>query len=68
MARFMRSTEDLYSPKELAEMLGVPLGSLYRWNYLGTGPLPIRVGRHVRYRPTDVDDWLEQRAAEARAR
>lgn len=64
----MRNDECLYSPKQLAEMLGVPLGSLYRWNYLGTGPLPIHVGRHVRYRPADVNTWLEERAAEARAR
>lgn len=65
---FMRNNEHLYSPKELAEMLGVPLGSLYRWNYLGTGPLPLRVGRHIRFRTTDVDAWLEARADEARAR
>jgi excisionase family DNA binding protein len=64
----MRSNEDLYSPKELAEMLGIPIKSLYRWNYLRTGPLPLRVGRHVRYRLNDVNDWLEERAAEARAR
>ncbi|MHB1209201.1 MAG: helix-turn-helix transcriptional regulator [Acidimicrobiales bacterium] len=64
----MRSDEHLYTPEQLAEKLGIPLATIYRWNYLGTGPLPLHVGRHVRYRPNDVDSWLEERAAEARAR
>ena len=64
----MRNDEYLYSPEQLAERLSIPLATLYRWNYLGTGPLPLHVGRHVRYRPSDVNIWLEERAAEARAR
>ena len=62
------NNEHLYSPEQLAQRLGIPVATLYRWNYLGTGPLPLRVGRHVRYRPNDVNDWLEERAVEARAR
>ena len=62
------SHEHLYSPEQLAQRLGIPVATLYRWNYLGTGPLPLRVGRHIRYRPNDVNYWLEERAVEARAR
>ena len=62
------NNEHLYSPEQLAQRLGIPVATLYRWNYLGTGPLPLHVGRHVRYRPNDVNDWLEERAVEARAR
>ena len=64
----MMNNEHLYSPEQLAQRLGIPVATLYRWNYLGTGPLPLHVGRHVRYRPNDVNDWLEERAVEARAR
>ncbi len=64
----MRNDENLYSPEQLAERLGVPVATVFRWNYLGTGPLPLHVGRHLRYRPSDVNDWLEERAAESRAR
>ncbi|MEU8676797.1 helix-turn-helix domain-containing protein [Streptomyces sp. NPDC048560] len=50
----------LYSPAALAEYLGVPLKTVYRWNHTGTGPKPCPVGRHVRYRPTDVEAWLDR--------
>ena len=58
--------EEIYSTSELAEMLGVPVSTVYRWNTLGTGPRPLRVGKHCRYRARDVDTWLEQRAVDTR--
>ena len=54
--------EKLLHPKEFAELAGVPLATVYKWNHEGTGPIVIRVGRHVRYRPSDVDAWIENRA------
>ncbi|GAA0905362.1 helix-turn-helix domain-containing protein [Streptomyces thermoalcalitolerans] len=48
----------LWSPEELAKYLGVPIRTVYSWNYTGTGPKFCRVGKHVRYRPDDVDAWL----------
>jgi len=51
--------ERLYTAQELASCLSIPLATLYRFNYLGTGPERIRVGRHVRYRESDVQRWLE---------
>lgn len=64
----MRNDEYLYSPEQLVERLGISLGTLYRWNYTKTGPLVLHLGRHCRYRPSDVDAWLETRAAEALAK
>ncbi len=58
--------EDLLSPETLAKKLDVPVGTVYRWNYAGTGPRPIRVGRHVRYRETEVNRWLDEQAKEDR--
>jgi excisionase family DNA binding protein len=52
----------LLSPAELAAYLGVPLKSIYRWRTTGDGPRGIRVGKHVRYRPADVDAWLDAHA------
>jgi excisionase family DNA binding protein len=54
--------ESLLSAKSLAEMLGVPLGTIYRWNHRGDGPLPLHIGRHVRYRVADVESWIEAHA------
>jgi excisionase family DNA binding protein len=49
----------LLSPAELAAYLGVPLATVYRWRSRREGPCGIRVGRHVRYRVTDVERWLD---------
>src|SRR3712207_6001266 len=53
----------LFRSQDVADYLGVPLTTLYQWRYLGTGPTAYRVGRHLRYEPTAVQAWLEQRAA-----
>lgn len=58
----LRHPERLYSPEELAFYLGVPVATVYRWNYVKTGPRFSRVGRHIRYRASDVDAWLEAHA------
>lgn len=31
---------------------------LDQWAYLGKGPSYIKVGKHRRYRPADVEEWL----------
>ncbi|MGH3798560.1 MAG: helix-turn-helix domain-containing protein, partial [Pseudonocardiaceae bacterium] len=43
----------LASRGEVAAYLGVPVGTLVRWAYDGTGPPYRRVGRHTRY------DWAD---------
>lgn len=53
---------EFLSPKDLAELLNVPIGTVYRWNYDRSGPPSLRVGRHVRYRRADVDLWLDARS------
>ena len=42
---------------ELADRLGLPVKTLARWASKGTGPLYARMGRHVRYRLSDVLEW-----------
>lgn len=52
----------LGKPLEVAEYLGVPERTLTQWRYLGKGPKFIPVGRHIRYRWNDVEQWLDQQA------
>jgi excisionase family DNA binding protein len=53
----------LASTEQVAEHLGVPVKTLYQWRWLGVGPRGVRVGRHLRYRWSDVDRWLDEQAA-----
>jgi excisionase family DNA binding protein len=48
----------LLSPTEVATYLGVPKKTLYAWRYRRRGPTAIKVGRHLRYRPSEVLKWL----------
>jgi len=57
------STDRLWTVQEVSEYLGVPVGTLYQWRYRRIGPRAARVGRHLRYRPADVQAWLDQQAA-----
>ena len=58
-------SDELIGPEALAEYLGIPLLSIYIMNSKGTGPRRIKIGKHVRYRRTDVDAWLNGKAIES---
>lgn len=49
----------LWGPKELAEFLGVPVQTIYQWRTKGYGPPGRRVGKHVKFRPEDVQAWFD---------
>lgn len=59
MTRNNRSGETLLTAAELATYLAVPLKTLYAWRYQRKGPPGFRVGRHLRYRRTDVQQWIK---------
>lgn len=45
---------------EVAALLNVPKQTLYRWRHAGKGPPAIALeGRMLRWRPADVDGWLD---------
>jgi excisionase family DNA binding protein len=46
---------------DLAEREGVPVQTVYAWNRTGTGPAYMKVGRFVRYRLRDVEQWEKSR-------
>jgi excisionase family DNA binding protein len=47
--------------EDLAEYLGLPVGTIYKQRSEGTGPPGFRLGKHVRWRRSEVDAWLESK-------
>ena len=58
-----KRSQRLWSIDDVSEFLGVPVGTLRQWRYVGTGPRAYRVGRHLRYSQAEVSRWLEAQAA-----
>jgi excisionase family DNA binding protein len=58
----IQSGFDLIDCQETAEILGISKSALEAWRTTGRYKLPfIKVGRNVRYRRSDVLQWLESR-------
>lgn len=51
--------EKLLTPQDLAAYLDVSLSTLYDWRWRGEGPNGFRVGKHIRYRRSDVEQWIQ---------
>lgn len=62
-------TGKFWSPADLAALFGPPVtvASVYEWNYRGTGPKYLKIGRHIWYRPEDVEAWLREQEVDPRA-
>lgn len=56
--------DDWLSTAALADWLHIPTGTIYRWRYQGIGPIGYRVGRHIRFRLVDVEEWLNEQRDE----
>jgi Helix-turn-helix domain len=54
--------EPLGSPADVADHLQIPEKTLAEWRHHGDGPRYLRVGRYVRYRWADVEEWLAGQA------
>ncbi|HEX6076351.1 MAG TPA: helix-turn-helix domain-containing protein [Micromonosporaceae bacterium] len=50
----------LANSQDVAAFLGVPVKTLDQWAWKGTGPRFCKVGRHRRYRWSDVEKWVDQ--------
>jgi excisionase family DNA binding protein len=53
----------LMSVQEVAELLQVPVKTIYQWRHRGEGPRPMRLGKYLRFDPADVAAWIEARKA-----
>ena len=49
------------SVRDLAELLGVPVATIYDWRVHGRGPIAHRIGKHLKFAATDVREWLASR-------
>lgn len=58
-ARATDHLDTLLVPQVVADALGIPVQTLYVWRTKGAGPRGIKVGRHLRYRRSDVEAWLD---------
>jgi predicted DNA-binding transcriptional regulator AlpA len=56
----MKKREVLMGSPEVSRWVGIPERTLDQWAYRKTGPAYIKVGRHRRYRPSDVERWLDE--------
>ncbi|WP_370615143.1 helix-turn-helix transcriptional regulator [Mumia sp. Pv 4-285] len=54
--------EQLWTVAEAAAYLGVAVKTLYQWRCHGIGPKSYRVGGYLRYRPAEVDAWVDAQA------
>ena len=55
----------LLSTTAVAAYLGVPVATIYAWRQKGNGPPGIKVGRHIKFRQADVDEWLRRQEDKA---
>ena len=51
--------DQLLTPEQVSEMLSIPRATLYAWRTKGKGPDGLRVGKHLRYRASAIDAWLQ---------
>ena len=56
----MKQLDELLSPQDLADYLDVPVSTLYDWRWRGEGPKGFRAGKHIRYRRSDVEEWIQR--------
>ena len=56
----MESLERLLSVEDLANYLHVPIATIYAWRHQRQGPPGFRVGRHLRYRRSDIGQWSDR--------
>lgn len=51
----------LLDEKQAAGRLCLAVRTLQKWRVVGGGPRFVKLGRSVRYRPEDLNQWIMQR-------
>ena len=49
---------ELMTPDEVANKLRARAGTLQWWRTMGRGPRYVKIGRHVFYRASDLDQFI----------
>ena len=55
----------LLREQEAAKILGISIRCLQAWRFQGRGPKYVKLGAAVRYRPTDLDQFIAQNTVAA---
>lgn len=50
--------------REFADWLGIEVAAVYWLNATGTGPRRHRIGKELRFRRRDIEEWLATRCVE----
>jgi predicted DNA-binding transcriptional regulator AlpA len=58
------TTSRLWSITDVADFLGIPVGTLYQWRARRYGPKGYRIGRYVKYFPEEVRTWASNQPKE----
>jgi excisionase family DNA binding protein len=53
--------------RQVAEQLGLSVATLRAWRHRGEGPRFLRLGRSVRYLPSDMDEFVRESAVDTRS-
>lgn len=63
-----RERTPLLTIEDVSEFIGLPVSTIYsqRYKRVGVGALALRIGRHLRWRPEDIDRWLDEQSEQAR--
>ena len=51
--------DKLLSPDDVQELYNIPVTTLEKWRSLKVGPPYHKLGKHIRYKPKDVEQWIE---------
>lgn len=52
--------------EQVSEYLKVPVNTLYQWRSRGVGPRAAKAGRHLRWKRSEVDRWMDDNTAYAK--
>jgi predicted site-specific integrase-resolvase len=52
-------TRTVVQTDEAAQILGIAAGTLRKWRVYGTGPRFMKMGKAVRYRLTDLEEYQQ---------
>jgi excisionase family DNA binding protein len=52
--------DPLWTTADVAAFLSVPVQTIYDWRTRGYGPPGFRLGKHLRFRESDVFAWLDR--------
>lgn len=63
----MSLTKHLVAPEEVAAYLGISPDTMKDYRQQGRGPRYTRVGKLVRYRMADVEEWLARHSVDPEA-